>query len=378
MGGSKPQETQAGEAHPEERCERLLVDTSPGVVVQDGVAAVVTANEGEAPEPLRGAGRGLRRRLWDGVLRGVALVVLAGAAMCLGIMAGGGYWWPIFVAWAAGVAWQWRTGWPELGAGVLAVVVVGWVAARGPSHDREWRAEVSFLPVVEVLGDEVRVGNLRNFERFADGTFTPRWENRSYTLSGLRGVDLIVEPFAMSELVAHTMLSFDFGPEGRLVLSIEARIEEGEVYGPVAGALRQFELTYQFIDERDALTFRGVEEGGALYAYPIKADRAGLVAFFRRVAAEANAIHVQPRWYHIVYDNCTTAWVRALRRVQGKPFALHPDVVLNGRLARGLHGMGVIDTTLSYEDAREKFRIDEAVRAHFGAEDFSEAIRAGR
>lgn len=321
------------------------------------------------------------RRIVGGVRRGVALGLIAVAAMCLGIMAGGGVWWPIFVAWgvAAGlVVWRWATWWPERGALALWVVVFGWLLIRSPSHHGDWRVDISVLPVVTIEGDHVQIHSLRNFERHADGTFTPHWEERTYTLSKLQGVDMIVEPFALTELVAHTMLSFDFGDEGRLVLSIEARMENGEQYGPVAGALRQFELGYFFMDERDALCVRGAKPGQALYAYPIHAEPAHVQEVFRRVAAESNQILNEPRWYHIIYDNCTTVWVRAVQHVRGEPFRLHRDIVLNGRIARGLHGVGVIDTDLPFEQARATFRIDEAVREHFDDPDFSNAIRTGR
>ncbi|MEM1209553.1 MAG: DUF4105 domain-containing protein, partial [Planctomycetota bacterium] len=287
----------------------------------------------------------------------------------------------IFLAWAiAGglVAWRWHTWWPERFVLAAWLSVLLWLAVRSPSHDRAFRVDISVLPELSIADDTVHVTRLRNFERFADGTFEPRWEDRKYTLSKLRGVDMIVEPFALTELVAHTMLSFDFGDEGRLVLSIEARMETGETYGPVAGALRQFELGYFFIDERDALTVRGAKPGQALYAYPIRADPEHVQAVFRRVVAEANEILNEPRWYHIILDNCTTVWVRAVQRVRGEPFRLHRDIVLNGRIARGLHGIGVIDTDLPFEQAREKFRIDDAVREHFDDPDISSAVRAGR
>ncbi|MEM0913243.1 MAG: DUF4105 domain-containing protein [Planctomycetota bacterium] len=321
-------------------------------------------------------------RWWAGAARRAgAVVVLLAAAMCLGIMAGGGRWWPIFLAWgltAGLLVWGWRTAWPGRLALGAAVFVAAWLSVRRPSHDHDFRVDISVLPALSIEGDTVHVTNLRNFERHADGTFTPRWEDRTYTLSKLRGVDMIVEPFAMTELVAHTMLSFDFGDEGRLVLSIEARMQPGEKYGPVAGALRQFELGYFFMDERDALSVRGTKLGQTLYAYPIRAKPEHVRAVFRRVVAEANEILSRPRWYHIIFDNCTTVWVRAVQHVRGEPFRLQRDIVLNGRIARGLHGVGVIDTDLPFEQAREKFRIDEAVRKHFDDPDLSRAVRAGR
>ena len=61
--------------------------------------------------------------------------------------------------------------------------------------------------------------NLRNFDYDADGTVTERWESCDFRLSELKGVDYLQDNFG-GDLIAHPMLSFDFGADGRLVLSV--------------------------------------------------------------------------------------------------------------------------------------------------------------
>ena len=47
------------------------------------------------------------------------------------------------------------------------------------------------------------------------------WVKKNYYLDKLDSLDLIVEPLGDSRLFAHTMLSFGFGPEQRVVISVE-------------------------------------------------------------------------------------------------------------------------------------------------------------
>lgn len=261
------------------------------------------------------------------------------------------------------------------GAALVCVVFV-WVVLRSPSHHRTWASDLAVLPVVTLEGDLVKIDGVRHFDWTSAEAPIERWETREYSLSKLRGVEVIVEPFALTDAVAHTMLSFDFADEGRLLLSIEARREVGESYNPLSGALRQYELIYVFADERDALVLRACNRGARLYAYPAKATPEFLRSFFRLVCEEANAIRAAPRFYHIIKDNCTTVWVRAIADVLHEPYVLHPDVLLNGRVGRLLYRAGHMDTDLTYEQARERFRIDERIRRSVDEANLSERIRA--
>lgn len=337
-----------------------------------------TGSDPKGESRLRGRLRSLRRlglfatRL-SYLLPGVA------AAACLVVMASGGPLWvalATLVAAAAGIA-VWKRLWLPVGSAVLVIIVSGWWALRSPSNERDWVEEASILPTLHVHGDELRIENLRNFRRSPDGAFEPRWEERTYDLDKLRAVELMIEPFAITDAVAHTMLGFDFGEDGRFVLSIEARRERGETYGPLAGALRQFELIYLFIDERDSLTSRAYR-GARLYVYPTRLNPELRRAFLRDMCEAANELHDQPRFYHIIEHNCTTVWLKHLAGVVDESVFFNPIIILNGRIGQLLYDAGGIDTDLSYDEARERFRVDELVLEHAEAEDFSALIRAGQ
>jgi hypothetical protein len=50
--------------------------------------------------------------------------------------------------------------------------------------------------------------------------------------------------FGLCALICHTFVSFDFGPEGYVCISIETRMTKGQAYSALAGLYRQFALYY--------------------------------------------------------------------------------------------------------------------------------------
>ncbi len=260
----------------------------------------------------------------------------------------------------------------------VCVAIIVWRSALSPSNERDWQRDLTVLVEPTLDGDTLTMKGVRNFRWGPDGReiLDERWETRSYRLRNLRGLDLIVEPFIYSDLMAHTMLSFDFGEDGRLLLSIEARKEVGENYQPVLGGLSTYELIYLFLDERDGFGVRAAE-GYELYAYPVKVDALSLRAFFLSLCRTADNLRRQPRFYHIIRDNCTTVWIEQADNLSVKPIGLRWESVANGLIAKFLFSRGMIATDLDYEAAKRAFRIDEAVRrVSPEAEDFSEEIRA--
>ena len=307
-----------------------------------------------------------------------ALTLLFGVAAVLLTILGAGTPVPtllIGVAIAAGIAMRRPPRWIVLAAAAACIGVVAYRATLTPSNDRDWETQTSIMPTIALDADTLTIDAVRNFAWRDGETFDASWETRIYTLSNLRGLDMILEPFPYSPLMAHTMLSFDFGPEGRLVLSIEARKQRGERYGAIAGGLNQFELIYLFLDERDALGVRA-HQGAELYAFPVRVEPLRLRAFFLNLCSTAQNLRERPRFYRIIRDNCTTAWLQHSDHLAVQPVGLQPDSILNGRIGRLLHERGGMLTDLSYEEAKAGFRVDRRVLELLEEPAFSERIRA--
>ena len=171
------------------------------------------------------------------MLASTALVTLWMAGAIYYDVCGGARWgrW-VAVAWAVGVIAMfvaWQPLWQPFVAllGVAALFLVWWFRQK-PSHDRDWDPSVAVLPRAVRAGDAVTIENVRNFEYRSLDDFTPRYETRTYHLVESQGVDIIFFNWG-SALMSHPVLVFDFGPDGRVCMSIEVRYREGaEVLDP--------------------------------------------------------------------------------------------------------------------------------------------------
>ena len=251
---------------------------------------------------------------------------------------------------------------------LILLGLIGWLSTIQASNDREWHVEVAKLPIITINNEKIIVNNLRN-ATWHQSELNINWENRNYDLSNLSSLDLVVEPFNDSTLMAHTMLVFGFGEQGNLVVSVEARKEAYEEYSLVAGALRQFELIYIFGDEKDLLSLRALQRGSALHMYPIKADTEFIVSLFRDLANSANALHTQPTFYRTLRDNCTTTLVQHLDRHYNQEIGIRFETIFPAKAGTLLHKLERMDTDMSYDEAHKASRIEHLVEKYRNEEE---------
>lgn len=257
----------------------------------------------------------------------------------------------------------------------MAVVILPWLLIR-PSHDRDWQAEWKETGWAEIEGDLITFHNFRNFDYAMDGTITERWETRTVHLSKLRGLDYFHDAFG-GELIAHTLLSYDFGEDGHVVLSIETRRELGESYSEVGGFYKMFELQYLFGDERDLVRVRSNLRNEPVHLYRTKFDSMRVRESFLESVHALNSLHDQPRWYNVVTNNCTTSLRTQTPTRKRAKFDYR--MLLNGKLDALVYEKdGFFTDGLSFPELRAQSLINEAANAAHNDPLFSMRIRAGR
>ena len=290
---------------------------------------------------------------------------------------------PLWLLWLlltafAGV-WIWKRKPKPMGIAALSAFVVMAISylCQQARSNREWWPELTRLPQIEIEGDSITVHELRDFTWRSLEDYDTHWETRSYKLSKLDSLELMVEPFRDSELMAHTMFGFGFSDGQRLIISAEARKESHEDYGLMPGAFRQFELIYIFGTEEDLLTVRAVGRGARIYAYPVRATPEFIQDLFMNMVESANALHENPRFYASLRQNCTTTLVQHIDelRPKDKQLGLRKETIFPAKSGALLHAIDKMDTDLSFEEARKHYRIDEKVRKYVGEQNFSEKIR---
>jgi hypothetical protein len=257
---------------------------------------------------------------------------------------------------------------------VLFLGVVVWWSSISPSHDRKWRPEVAVMPRAVIEGDRVRLTGVRNFEYRTRNDFTVRYEEREVRLSHLTGLDFYVSYFTQGP-VAHTFLSFIFDDAPPLTISIETRPEVGEGFAPVASLFKQFELIYVVGDERDLVGVRTNYRREAVYLYHLNSSavdaRRLLLVYLKRI----NELADRPEFYHLLTNSCTINIIR-YANAAGREGRFDIRHLLNGLIDSYLYHSGRVDTTLPFDELRQRSLINEAAQAADGATDFSQRIRA--
>jgi len=260
---------------------------------------------------------------------------------------------------------------------VTALAVIGMLLFVRASNDREWRLENRIQPTAttDAATGVVAVKGMRAFQWRTRSDYTPAWIDRAFQLADADSLDLIIEPLGDSNYFAHSMLSFGFGEGGHVVISVEVRCEKGERFGLLPGLYGQFELMYQVLDERDALTLRALDPRSHLYIYPVRATPEFIRHLFVDMLTEANSLAERPRFYHSLRANCTTKLFDHMNHVIDKPIKYRKEVLFPSMAVELLAEMGWLMSELPVDEAKREARSAARVRQFADAPDFSERIR---
>lgn len=258
----------------------------------------------------------------------------------------------------------------------FALLLLWWSAIR-PSNERDWLPEVARAPYGELRGNLLTLHNVRNFEYRSETDFTPRWEDRTYDLARLRGLDLFLSYWG-SPAIAHTILSWTFEDGPPLAVSIETRKERGEEYSTIQGFFKRYELYYVAADERDVVRLRTNYRGEHVYLYHLvyntaERARAILLDYVKRM----NELAEHPAFYNALTHNCTTTIRTHTQHVDPGSSPFDWRLLLNGYGDRMLYERGRLDGQLPFDELKRRSLIDAAAKAADRDPDFSRQIREG-
>jgi hypothetical protein len=273
--------------------------------------------------------------------------------------------------------WVLRPSWRRLGvfAGAFAVLVAAFLAMR-PSNQRDWMPDVRLIPTGTVTGHQVQIHNVRNNTYQSETTYAVRFEDRTYDLDRIQGLDLFLISWGPRH-IAHTILSFDFGGGDHLAFSIETRKERHEEYSAIRGFFREYELCVVAGDERDLIRLRSNYRKESVRLYHLNTPPAKAREVFMDYVDRINGLAAHPEWYNALTDNCTTALIVPVRRHSSRlPWSW--KLVASGHLDELLYDAGFLDRSAPFAELRERVLIND--RAQLANDDpaFSLRIREGQ
>ncbi len=245
-----------------------------------------------------------------------------------------------------------------------------------PSNNRKWKASMAVLPYARMRGDQVKVYNVRNCSYVDEDTYVLNYEDRTYELDDLETLDFIVCPFAGTPSLAHTMLSFGFRDGRYLAISVEVRLEEGEVYSAIGGTMRQFEVMYVVADERDVIKLRTDIRKADVYVYRSRATKQQVRAMFVDVMKRVNTLKKRPEFYDTLMNNCTTNIVAHINRIKPGTISWDPSSsLLTGYSDRSAYSLGLLVDYGTFEETKRRAHVNNLAQRFADDPRFSERIR---
>jgi hypothetical protein len=272
---------------------------------------------------------------------------------------------------------QWRK-YFLVGYSILFVLILTWWwFAVQPSNERQWQVDLVTLPYATVAGDIVTVHNIRNVDYRSELDYSPAYYDKTFDLNKLEGIDLFAV-YWMGPAIAHTILSFNFGDNNHLAVSIEARKELNEGYSTLKGFFRQYELTYIVADERDVIRLRTNYRKNPIedvYLYHLHPPKENMRRLFLEYIRQINELHEQPAFYNTLLDNCTTAiWFNTRVNAGHLPFSW--KILLSGYVPEYLYESGDLNTQIPFEQLQQQAHINAVAQSLDKSPDFSQGIRA--
>lgn len=261
---------------------------------------------------------------------------------------------------------------------IFFTAILIWWLNISPSNQRQWQSDAATLAYGSFEGDKVTLHNIRNFDYQSEFDYKPNYYTKTFDLNKLQGIDLLAV-YWMGPAIAHTMLSFHFGGNDYLTVSIEARKEQNEGYSTIKGFFRQYELIYFVADERDVIRLRTNYRKNPpeqVYLYRVQGPVENARRLFLAYIAKINELHAHPEFYNTLLDNCTTAiWFRSRINPEHVPFSW--KILLSGYVPEYLYETQRLDTSRPFEELQRQAHINSRAEAADQSDAFSARIREG-
>lgn len=259
--------------------------------------------------------------------------------------------------------------------GILLTIFFVVVVFQKPKNDRDWSLEQTILPYVEVVQDQAKFFNIRDF-RYTDSGEEVKYRDQVYKLDAITSLDYIVVPFT-DQVGAHTMLSFGFEDGEYLAISVEIRKEEGEIFSAWRGMFNQYEIMYVVADERDVIDLRVRHRDDDLYLYPVKSTQEGRKEILLSMIERINTLKDQPEFYNTLTNNCTTSIVGHVNELLPGKISWSPSFVLpehSDKTARKIDLLDV-DSSLTLEEMRAQYYVSDRAKETPLDKNYSKNIR---
>lgn len=248
---------------------------------------------------------------------------------------------------------------------LLALMFIGviiWWSSIKPTLHRDWAPELArsveatFDPINP---DIVHLQNIRNFDWIAPYEGKENWENGTYNVDDLVGLDVYLS-YWMGPYIAHTLVGFTFKDGRHLVFSAEIRRTKEQSFSAIGGFFKEFELIMIAAPEEDIIKLRTDIRHENVYRYPISVDKEKIKNLFLNYLETADKLAHQARFYNTVTANCTTV-VFDMARILDPGIPLDWRILFSGQLPSYLYDLKVVNTEKSLKELVDEAHIEPQI-----------------
>lgn len=261
----------------------------------------------------------------------------------------------------------------------LSILFITYISFKVPSLDRNWNIDQKILPEISFSWNIVSIKNIRNFEYETTNDYQVFYYDKSYDLEKINSLYYIIEPFSNYDWPAHTMMSFGFENGDYITISAEIRKEVWESFSALKWLLREYELVYMIWDEKDLIKLRANYRKDEVIMYPIKTDVENIKNIFVSMLERADYLTKNPEFYNTITNNCTTNilnhsnYVR--KDINKEKISWSIKALLPSHSDEVIYKLGLINTSLSLEEARSYYKINDLSEIYWETKNYSKFIR---
>lgn len=185
--------------------------------------------------------------------------------------------------------------------------------------------------------------NLRDFSRTSeDNNQKQNWIRKDISINKINSLTMYINPFALNNMVGHTILCFGFSDWKEICLSVEWEQKIGKNYSFLRAFFFGYRVKYVRWTKKDTLNLRTKLRKDPIFGYPIHINNNQIKILLKDLIQETNASKNTYKKYTVFNNNCTSA----VRNIARKHFPIpkrHYSLLLASFLPKFLEKLGVLD-----------------------------------
>ena len=132
---------------------------------------------------------------------------------------------------------------------------------------------------------------------------------------------------------------------------------------------------YVLGDENDLIKLRSNYRNDSVYLFPINTTKEKIKLLFLDMIERTNDLKEKPEFYNTILSSCTTNIVDHVNEMSPLLVPFDFRILAPGFSGEYAHELGLIDTDLPWEEAKEYYKINERALEFADDPDFSLRIR---